>query len=109
MLNHTVSLLNRFRRAEKGSVAITFTVALSGMLLMAGTAIDYTIIGATATWYVQVAVVVCGHCAGLALAHDRALELYAEPRRALRSQYWMLVVMIGFTGLALWLLSQANA
>lgn len=75
----------------------------------AGAAIDYTLIGATATWYVQVAVVVCGHCAGLALAHDRALELYAEPRRALRSQYWMLVVMIGFTSLALWLLSQANA
>jgi hypothetical protein len=75
----------------------------------AGTAIDYGLIGATATWYVQVVVVVCGHCAGLALAHDRALELYAEPRRALRSQYWMLVVMIGFTSLALWLLSQANA
>jgi hypothetical protein len=75
----------------------------------AGTAIDYTVISATATWYMQVAVVVCGHCAGLCLAHDRALELYAEPRRALRSQYWMLVVMIGFTGLALWLLSQANA
>jgi hypothetical protein len=75
----------------------------------AGTAIDYTLIGGTATWYVQVAVVVCGHCAALALAHDRALELYAEPRRALRSQYWMLVVMIGFTSLALWLLSQANA
>jgi hypothetical protein len=75
----------------------------------AGTPIDYTIIGATATWYVQVVMVVCGHCAGLALAHDRALELYAEPRTALRSQYWMLVVMIGFTSLALWLLSQANA
>jgi hypothetical protein len=74
----------------------------------AGAAIDYTLIGGTATWYVQVAVVVCGHCAALALAHDRALELYAEPRRALRSQYWMLVVMIGFTSLALWLLSQAN-
>ena len=45
----------------------------------------------------------------LGLAHDRALELYADPRRALRSQYWMLVIMIGFTSLALWLLSQANA
>jgi hypothetical protein len=26
-----------------------------------------------------------------------------------RSQYWMLAVMIGFTSLALWLLSQSNA
>ena len=49
-----------------------------------------------------------GHVAGLVLAHDRALVLYDDPRAALRSQYWMLAVMIGFTSLALWLLSQAN-
>ena len=29
-------------------------------------------------------------------------------RQAVRSQYWMLGVMVGFTSLALWLLSQAN-
>jgi hypothetical protein len=74
-----------------------------------GTTIDYTLIGASVTWYLQVAVVVAGHCAALALAHDRALELYDDPRVAVRSQYWMLAVMIGFTSLALWLLSQANA
>jgi hypothetical protein len=71
--------------------------------------IDYGLIGATATWYVQVGIVVAGHMAALALAHDRALVLYDEPRAAVRSQYWMLGVMIGFTSLALWLLSQANA
>jgi hypothetical protein len=53
--------------------------------------------------------VVLGHAAGLALAHDRALVLYESPRDATRSQLWMLAVMIGFTSLALWLLSQANA
>ena len=61
------------------------------------------------TWYVQVVLVVLGHAAGLALAHDRALVLYDDPRAATRSQLWMLAVMIGFTSLALWLLSQANA
>lgn len=71
--------------------------------------IDYGLIGATATWYVQVALVVLGHAAGLALAHDRALVLYRDPRAATRSQLWMLAVMVGFTSLALWLLSQANA
>jgi hypothetical protein len=71
--------------------------------------IDYGLIGATATWYVQVVLVVLGHAAGLALAHDRALVLYEDPRAATRSQLWMLAVMIGFTSLALWLLSQANA
>jgi hypothetical protein len=72
-------------------------------------AIDYGLIGATATWYVQVALVVVGHASGLTLAHDRALVLYDDPRAATRSQLWMLGVMIGFTCLALWLLSQANA
>jgi hypothetical protein len=70
--------------------------------------IDYGLIGATATWYWQVAFVVLGHAAGLTLAHDRALALYADAKQAVRSQYWMLAVMVGFTSLALWLLSQAN-
>jgi hypothetical protein len=39
------------------------------------------------------------------LAHDRALAIYSNPREAVRSQYWMLIVMIGFTSLGLWLLS----
>jgi len=70
--------------------------------------IDYGLIGATTTWYYQVAFVVVGHVAALTLAHDRALVLYDEARLAVRSQYWMLVVMVGFTSLALWLLAQAN-
>jgi len=39
------------------------------------------------------------------LAHDRALALYRNPAQATRSQYWMLVIMVGFTSLGLWLLS----
>jgi hypothetical protein len=70
--------------------------------------IDYGVIGATATWYWQVGFVVAGHVSGLTLAHDRAVALYDRARLAVRSQYWMLVVMVGFTSLALWLLSQAN-
>ena len=71
-------------------------------------AIDYGVIGANATWYWQVGFVVAGHIAALMLAHDRALALYERAREAVRSQYWMLGVMVGFTTLALWLLSQAN-
>jgi hypothetical protein len=72
-------------------------------------AIDYTYLSQNATWYVQVAVVVVGHVAALTLAHDRALALYRDTRVAVRSQYWMLAVMVGFTSLALWLLAQAAA
>ena len=74
----------------------------------ANDAIDYAVIGATATWYWQVAFVVVGHVAALILAHDRALAIYRDSRLAVRSQYWMLVVMVGFTSLALWLLAQSN-
>ena len=59
-------------------------------------------------WYVQVGLVVAGHVAALALAHDRALALYREPVKAVLSQLWMLVIMLGFTMLALWLLKQAG-
>jgi hypothetical protein len=70
--------------------------------------VDYGVIGATAAWYWQVGLVVLGHCTALTAAHDRALALYRDARAAVRSQYWMLAVMLGFTSLALWLLSQAN-
>ena len=70
--------------------------------------IDYSVIGASFTQYAQVFFVLLGHVAALALAHDRALELYKQPKQAVLSQYWMLVVMVGFTTLALVLLLQSN-
>jgi hypothetical protein len=62
-------------------------------------------LGPTATWLIQVTALVLGHVGGLVLAHDRALVLFADPRTARRSQQWMLTVMVGYTGLGLWLLS----
>jgi hypothetical protein len=79
------------------------------LLGTADRAIDYTYLSQNATWYVQVGFVVVGHVAALILAHDRALVLYRDPKLAVRSQYWMLAVMVGFTSLALWLLAQATA
>ena len=46
---------------------------------------------------------------GLALAHDRALALFRDSREAVRSQYWMLTVMVGYTCLGLWLLSAVSS
>jgi hypothetical protein len=79
----------------------------SDLLGTAGSTIDYGVVGANAIWYVQVAALVTGHVGGLVLAHDRALELWSDGRRATRSQYWMLLVMVTFTCLGLWLLSAA--
>jgi hypothetical protein len=69
--------------------------------------IDYTVISATQVWYVQVAALLLGHVSGLLLAHDRALVEYRNVRLASASQRWMLAVMVGFTTLALYLLSSS--
>ena len=74
----------------------------------ASRAVDYSILSQENAWYLEVGFVVIGHVAALALAHDRALALYPDTRLAVRSQYWMLGIMVGFTTLALWLLAQAG-
>ena len=74
----------------------------------AGTQVHYGLIGSNVEWYVKVAMIVTGHVAGLILAHDRAVALYRDAREAVRSQYWMLGVMLGFTLLAIWLVSESN-
>ncbi len=73
----------------------------------AGAGIDYSILTATAIWYVQTAALVIGHVAALVLAHDRALRVYGSAPAAVSSQIVMLVLMVCFTLLGLWLLSAA--
>jgi hypothetical protein len=74
----------------------------------AGYQIDYHVISYAGIWYVQVGALLLGHVCGLALAHDRALVLYGQPEEAVRSQYWMLAVMVAFTSFGLWLLSSVG-
>jgi hypothetical protein len=74
----------------------------------AGGEINSSVLTPNSIWCVQVGALLIGHAAGLTLAHDRALVLYRDIRDAVRSQYWMLVVMVGFTSLGLWLLSAAS-
>src|SRR3954454_17942856 len=69
--------------------------------------VNYALLSAGTIWSVSVIALVAGHVGGLILAHDRALTTYADHRRAVRSQRYMLVVMVGFTSLGLWLLSGA--
>jgi hypothetical protein len=80
----------------------------SNLFGTAGGQIDFGVLTPNSIWYVQVGALLLGHVAGLALAHDRALVLYRHAQDAVRSQYWMLVVMVGFTSLGLWLLSAAS-
>lgn len=77
------------------------------LLGTASATIDYGWISATTIWYVQVGALIAGHAAALAVAHERALVLYDDATLAVRSQRVMLVVMVVFTSLALFLLSEA--
>jgi hypothetical protein len=70
--------------------------------------INYNVVSASGIWYVQVAALVIGHVAGLMVAHERAVGDYADTRTAVRSQLWMLGVMVVFTSLGLWILSAAG-
>jgi hypothetical protein len=74
----------------------------------AGSGIDYSSLGSETIWYIQVAALVLGHAIALVLGHDRAIKIYGDSRVAARSQYWMLALMVGFTSLGLFLLTQAN-
>lgn len=67
---------------------------------------NLTLLSPNTVWYVQVVALVAGHVLGLVLAHDRALVRFRSGRKALRSQYAMLTLMVVYTVGGLWLLSQ---
>jgi len=66
----------------------------------------YGIVGAGFVWYSQVALIVAGHVIAVYLAHSTSLRLLSDPRRALRSQFPMLVLMVLYTITSLWILAQ---
>jgi len=65
--------------------------------------IDFFITTAEPIWYAQVGVLVLGHVLGVTLAHDRALTDFGSD--AMRSQYAMLLLMVGLTTSGLLILS----
>jgi len=65
--------------------------------------IDFTVVTPRQIAWVQAGAIVVGHVAGVAVAHDRAVETMS-PERATRSQYPLLVAMIAYTAGGLFLL-----
>jgi hypothetical protein len=72
----------------------------------AGYQVDIGAIGPRAQWTVAVIAVVSGHVLACWLAHATALRVFADRRAALMSQLPILVLMVGYTMLSLWILSQ---
>ena len=67
---------------------------------------NLAIVSPETTWYVQVAALVVGHVAGLAIAHDRAVVVFEGRRRALEAQLPMLGLMVLYTLGGMWLLTR---
>jgi hypothetical protein len=72
----------------------------------AGYEVDIGIIGAQFVWYAAVVAIVVGHVFAVAVAHFTALRVFGSVRAAVRSQYPLLVLMVGYTMVSLWILSQ---
>lgn len=75
----------------------------------AGNSIDFQAVSPNTIWAVQVGAIVIGHVLGLALAHDKAVQLSPTHRLAVASQGPMLVLMVALTVLGLWSLSEGMA
>jgi hypothetical protein len=71
-----------------------------------GYKVDIGIVTAKQVWYMGVAAIVIGHVIAVYVAHIMAIRVFAERLAALKSQVPMLVLMIGYTMVSLWVLSQ---
>jgi hypothetical protein len=68
--------------------------------------IDIGIVDARFIWYLSVVAIVTGHMIAVWLAHLTASQIYDDSGMARRSEYPMLILMIGYTMLSLWILAQ---
>lgn len=60
---------------------------------------------ARVVWHAQVGLIVFGHLVSVYLAHAQALRVFPGGRKALWSQFPMLILMVAFTTAGLWILS----
>ena len=68
--------------------------------------VNIGVVNARTAWLVSVAAIVMGHIFAVYLAHIIALRTISERHLAIRSQYPMLVLMVGYTMISLWILAQ---
>ncbi len=72
----------------------------------AGFETNIAIVNARFAWIAAVVAIVSGHIVAVYLAHSVALRTLGGRGAALRSQYPMLVLMVGYTMTSLWILAQ---
>lgn len=68
--------------------------------------VDIGIVNALFIWYLSVIVIVVGHIMAIFISHFRSISLFGTFQAALRSQFPMLILMVGYTMISLWITSQ---
>ena len=76
------------------------------LLGTAGHRPDIGVVGARFAWYTAVIAIVLGHIVAVFVAHVTALREFGNRGLALRSQYPMLALMVGYTVVSLWIVAQ---
>ncbi len=76
------------------------------LLGTAGYKVNIGIINARYAWLTAVAVIVAGHIVAVYVAHVVAMRTLEDRKAALRSQYPMLALMVGYTMVSLWIIAQ---
>jgi hypothetical protein len=68
--------------------------------------IDIGVVDAAFIWYLSVTAIITGHIIAVWVGHVTAYTVFRDADAARRSQYPMLVLMVGYTMLSLWILAQ---
>ena len=68
--------------------------------------VNIGIVSSKFLWYFAVVVIVLGHVIAVYIAHMLSIGIFNDRRRALRSQYPMVMLMIGYTVISLWIIAQ---
>ncbi|WP_417445837.1 hypothetical protein [Kangiella sp.] len=69
-------------------------------------AIDIGMINVKTVWFISIYAIIIGHVIGVVLAHYSAIKIYQNHKQTLMSQIPLLLLMIAYTMLSLWILSQ---
>lgn len=64
------------------------------------------LINANFVWHSQLALILVGHIAAVFVSHVEALKVFSTHRKAILSQFPMLLLMVTYTIIGLWILSQ---
>lgn len=68
--------------------------------------INISVVSARGTWFMAVGFIVVGHIIAVYLAHIMSLRTLTRRHLAIRSQYPMIVLMVGYTVISMWILAQ---